>query len=150
MSSKKAQNAVASAVKLFIGAGQASPSPPVGPALGQRGVKAIDFCKQFNDRTKDIIPGTPVRVDIKVNPDRTFSFSVKSPATSYFLKKAAGIEKGAGQPGKEDPVGSITMKHIYEIAKIKQKDPGLTDVKLEKICKSIVSTARSMGLTVSA
>jgi large subunit ribosomal protein L11 len=147
--SKKAQVAVSSLVKLWVGAGQAAPSPPIGPALGQRGVKAIDFCKQFNDRTKDYITGTPMRVHIAVNPDRTFSFNVGPPSTGYLLKKATGIEKGSSNPGKE-VCGVVSMKHIYEIAKIKQQDAALKEVKLEKICKSIASSAKSMGIKVEA
>ncbi|KAJ2795846.1 mitochondrial 54S ribosomal protein YmL19, partial [Coemansia furcata] len=88
--SKKGGPAVASILKLIVPAGKATPSPPVGPALGQRGVKSMDFCKQFNDRTKDLILDTPTPVAISIKPDRTFTFAVKSPPTSWLLKRAAG------------------------------------------------------------
>lgn len=147
--SKKGQSVVSSFVKLWVGAGQATPSPPIGPALGQRGVKAIDFCKQFNDRTKDYITGVPMRVQLTVKPDRTFTFDLGPPSASYLIKKAAGLEKGAKQPGKEE-VGSVSMKHIYEIAKIKQQDKALQGTRLESICRSVISTAKSMGVKVIA
>lgn len=143
--SKKA--AVASFAKLWVPAGQATPSPPIGPALGQRGVKAIDFCKQYNERTKDIIPGTPMRVLIHVRPDRSFNFEVKPPTTSYFLKKAAGIEKGASETGHE-VAGTVSLKHIYEIAKIKQQDPNLKHLPLSMICSQVVGSTKSMGIQV--
>jgi large subunit ribosomal protein L11 len=147
--SKKAATTTASLVKLWVSAGQATPSPPIGSTLGQRGVKAIDFCKQFNDATKDLIPGTPMRVFITVRPDRTFSFQTRQPLTSYFLKKAANIEKGAGQPGHE-VAGSVSLKHIYEIAKIKRQDPSMVEVPLQKICAQIIGSARSCGVKVVA
>jgi large subunit ribosomal protein L11 len=101
MSKKGATTAVTSLVKMYVPAGQATPTPPIGPVLGQKGVKAIDFCKQFNDRTKDVVNGAPMRVHVTVRPDRTFSFDVMTPTASYFLKKAAGIDKGAHEPGHE-------------------------------------------------
>jgi large subunit ribosomal protein L11 len=145
--SKKGAATAASVVKLWVNAGQATPSPPIGSTLGQRGVKAIDFCKQFNDATKDITAGTPMRVFITVRPDRTFSYVVRPPMTSWFLKKAAAIEKGAGQPGHE-VAGSVSLKHVFEIARVKSKDPELSDVSLQKICAQIAGSARSMGIKV--
>ncbi|KAJ2194782.1 mitochondrial 54S ribosomal protein YmL19, partial [Coemansia sp. RSA 530] len=123
--SKKA--AAASLLKLIVPAGKATPSPPIGPALGQRGVKSMDFCKQFNDRTKDIILETPTPVAISIKPDRTFTFAVKSPPTSWLLKRAAGVAKGAAQPGKE-VAGTVSLKHIYAISQMKAKDPVMSHI----------------------
>ncbi|KAI8097804.1 50S ribosomal protein L11 [Gilbertella persicaria] len=144
--SKKTQAAEV-LVKLLVGAGKASPSPPVGPALGARGVKSMDFCKQFNDKTKHIVPETPLPTVITIKPDRTFTFVVKSPPTTYFLKRAAGITKGAQTPGTE-VVGSVTLKHVYEIAKIKQQDANLKHLSLESISSSIIGVAKSVGIQV--
>ncbi|KAJ1836428.1 mitochondrial 54S ribosomal protein YmL19 [Coemansia sp. RSA 2703] len=144
--SKKGGGA-ASILKLIVPAGKAMPSPPVGPALGQRGVKSMDFCKQFNDRTKDLITETPTPVAISIKPDRTFTFDIKSPPTSWLLKKAAGVAKGASQPGK-DIVGTVSLKHIYAISQIKSKDPAMSHIALHKICKSVISTAKSAGIKV--
>ncbi|KAJ1984572.1 mitochondrial 54S ribosomal protein YmL19 [Dimargaris cristalligena] len=137
----------ASLLRLIVPAGKATPSPPVGPALGQRGVKSMDFCKQFNDRTKNTTPLTPTPVIINIKPDRTFTFVVKPPPTSYLLLRAAGVTKGATNPGQET-VGTISLKHIYEIAKIKKNDPSMVSVDLYKICKSIIGSARSVGVKV--
>ena len=148
MSKKAAGTATTALVKLWVPAGQAAPTPPIGPALGQRGVKAIDFCKQFNDRTKDLNAGTPMRCLITIRPDRTFTFDVKPPVTSWFVKKAAGLDKGSGEAGKVT-AGTISMKHIYEIAKIKQQhDPQLNDLPLETVCSQIKGSCRSMGVKV--
>ncbi|PIA16936.1 54S ribosomal protein L19 [Coemansia reversa NRRL 1564] len=143
--SKKA--GAASLLKLIVPAGKATPSPPVGPALGQRGVKSMDFCKQFNDRTKDLVVSTPTPVAISINPDRTFTFTVKSPPTSWLLKRAAGVAKGAAQPGVQN-VGTVSLKHIYAIAQIKERDPAMSHIGLEKICKSVIATAASAGIGV--
>ncbi|KAJ2020949.1 mitochondrial 54S ribosomal protein YmL19 [Coemansia sp. RSA 2337] len=145
--SKKGGPAVASILKLIVPAGKATPSPPVGPALGQRGVKSMDFCKQFNDRTKDLILDTPTPVAISIKPDRTFTFAVKSPPTSWLLKRAAGVEKGAAQPGKEI-VGTVSLKHIYAIGQIKATDPVMSHIDLKNICKSIIASAKSVGIKV--
>ncbi|KAJ2785429.1 mitochondrial 54S ribosomal protein YmL19 [Coemansia javaensis] len=143
--SKKA--GVASLLKMIVPAGKATPSPPVGPALGQRGVKSMDFCKQFNDRTKDLVVDTPTPVAISINADRTFSFAVKSPPTAWLLKRAAGVAKGAAQPGKET-VGTVSLKHVYAIAQIKAKDPVMSHIELRSICRSVIATARSVGIRV--
>ncbi|ANB11455.1 mitochondrial 54S ribosomal protein YmL19 [Sugiyamaella lignohabitans] len=116
MSKQAAKNIL---VKLIVGAGQASPQPPVGPALGSKGVKAIDFCKDFNARTAHLNPGTPVPAIITVKPDRSFTYEIKSPPTAWLLMKAAGIDKGTPEAGKKT-VGTVSLKHIYEIAKIKK------------------------------
>ncbi|PVU92501.1 hypothetical protein BB561_003779 [Smittium simulii] len=147
MSKQKGAATVSSVLRLMIPAGKASPSPPIGPALGQRGVKSMDFCKQFNDKTKNLQPNIPVPTLITIKPDRTFSFVTKSPPTSWFLKRAAGVDKGSKTPGKST-VGKVSLKHIYEIALIKQKDPNLTHIELSKICKSIIGSAKSVGIAV--
>ncbi|KZZ89545.1 60S ribosomal protein L19, mitochondrial precursor [Ascosphaera apis ARSEF 7405] len=140
-------------VKLIVGAGQASPSPPVGPALGSKGVKSIDFCKEFNARTAHIIPGTPMPARVTVRPDRSFFFDLRTPATSWLLFKAAGIEprknrlRGGESPGREH-VGELSLKHIYEIAKIKQTETRLSGLSLEALCKSLIATARTAGIKV--
>ncbi|KXJ92368.1 ribosomal protein L11 [Microdochium bolleyi] len=142
-------------VKLIVGAGQASPSPPVGPALGSKGVKSMDFCKEFNARTAHITVGTPMPVRVTVRPDRTFHFDIRTPQTSWLLRNAAdlpvvkGKRKGASKPGHET-VGSVSLKHIYEIAKIKQSELRLSGLSLEGLCKAIIFQAKSIGLEVVA
>ncbi|KAI9598996.1 50S ribosomal protein L11 [Syncephalis fuscata] len=131
----------------MVPAGQASPSPPVGPALGQRGIKSMDFCKQFNDRTSNIQPGTPLPVRITINSNRTFTFAVKTPPTAFLLKNAAGVKKGASTPG-QTTVGEVSIKHIYAIAELKQKDPDMGHLSLKAICGAIIGSARSIGLKV--
>ncbi|SCW03993.1 LAFE_0H03554g1_1 [Lachancea fermentati] len=138
-------------VKLIVNAGQAAPSPPVGPALGSKGIKAMDFCKEFNARTASYHPGTPIPVLITIKPDRSFSFEMKSPPTGYLLLKALGKEKGMGQPNvttASGTVGELSLKHIYEIAKIKKTDGRHTSLEMEGIVKSIVGVAKSMGIKV--
>lgn len=134
-------------VRLVIPAGKATPTPPVGPALGQRGVKAIDFCKQFNEATKMWAQSIPIPTKITVNPDRTFKFVTKTPPTAWLLKKAAQVEKGAKLPGSE-VAATISVKHIYEIGLIKQNDPSFQGKTLEGICKRILGQTRSMGIKV--
>ncbi|PSS16597.1 hypothetical protein M430DRAFT_103091 [Amorphotheca resinae ATCC 22711] len=140
-------------VKLIVGAGQASPSPPVGPALGSKGVKSMDFCKEFNARTAHITPGVPIPARVTVRPDRSFHFEIRTPTTSYLLLKAAGVElvkgklKGANNPGKET-VGWISLKHVYEIAKIKQSELRLSGLSLQGICKSIIAQAKTVGVEI--
>lgn len=119
MSKKAAANTKDVLIKLIVGAAQATPSPPVGPALGSKGVKAIDFCKEFNARTAHFNPGVPIPTLVTVKPDRTFSFELKSPPTAWLVLKAAGAEKGIAS-GKDPKVGTISLKHVYEIAKIKK------------------------------
>ncbi|KAI4869591.1 ribosomal protein L11 [Hypoxylon rubiginosum] len=143
-------------VKLIVGAGKASPSPPVGPALGSKGVKSMDFCKEFNARTAHIVPGTPMPTRVTVRADRSFHFDVRTPQTSWLLRNAAdlpvnkkGKKKAATQPGHEI-VGTVTLKHIYEIAKIKQSELRLSGLSLEGLCKSVIFQAKSMGIAVIA
>ncbi|KAL2913672.1 mitochondrial 54S ribosomal protein YmL19 [Polyrhizophydium stewartii] len=147
MSKKAAAAGAVATVRLLVPAGKAAPAPPVGPALGQKGVKSADFCKLFNDQTKHYIQGIPITTVITVNPDRTFTFINKSPPSPWLLKQAAGIEKGSSQPGVVD-VGTVSLKHIYEIAKIKSQDPAFEGVSLEAVCRRVIGTARGMGIKV--
>jgi large subunit ribosomal protein L11 len=132
-------------IKLQVPAGKANPSPPVGPALGQHGVNIMEFCKTFNAQTQGMEPGIPVPVVISVYNDRSFTFIMKTPPATVLLKKAAGIEKGSGQPNT-NKVGKVTRKQLEEIAKIKQKDLNAAD--LDAAVRIIAGSARSMGLEV--
>jgi large subunit ribosomal protein L11 len=136
---------VVAQIKLHIEAGQASPAPPVGPALGQHNVPIMDFVRQFNDKTGKMEPGTLVPVIISVFKDRTFTFVLKSPPASYLLKKAAGIAKGSGEPNREK-VGKVTRQQLEEIAKAKLVDLNAYD--LDAAVKIIEGTARNMGLEI--
>jgi len=136
---------VVSKIKLQIVAGQASPAPPVGPALGQHNVPIMDFVRQFNDKTNKMEEGTVVPVIITVFKDRSFNFIIKTPPASYLLKKAAGIAKGSGEPNKEK-VGKVTEKQIEEIAKVKMADLNAFDLNAAK--KIIEGTAKNMGLEI--
>src|SRR5881409_1968676 len=131
-------------IKLQIPAGQANPSPPVGPALGQRGVNIMEFCKAFNAQTQ-AQAGLIIPVIITVYADRSFTFITKTPPASVLLKRAAGIQKGSGEPHK-NKVGKVTKDQIREIAQL--KTPDLTAASLEAAMKTVEGTARSMGLTV--
>jgi large subunit ribosomal protein L11 len=132
-------------IKLQVPAGKANPSPPIGPALGQRGLNIMEFCKQFNARTQTIEPGTPLPVVITAYGDRTFTFVLKTPPNTYFLKKAAGISKGTQTPGR-GTVGSVTMQQVREIATKKMADLNANDV--EAAMQMVIGSARSMGLQV--
>jgi len=136
---------VVATIKLQIEAGQASPAPPVGPALGQHNVNIMDFVRQFNEKTAKMEPGTIVPVIITVYKDRSFSFIIKSPPASFLLKKAAGIAKGSGAPNREK-VGKITEKQLEEIARIKMPDLNCYDLEAAK--KIIAGTAKNMGLEI--
>ncbi len=131
-------------VKLQIPAGKATPAPPVGPALAQHGINISDFCQKFNDATKDKT-GFTIPVEITVFKDRTYDFKVKTPLTSELIKKAAGIEKGSGEPQKEK-VGKITKVQLEEIAKKKMKDLNTNDI--EKAIKIVEGTAKNMGVKI--
>ena len=132
-------------IKLEIPAGQANPSPPVGPALGQRGLNIMEFCKAFNAATQNIEQGTPTPVIITAFSDRSFTFETKTPPASFFLRKAAKLPKGSTAPGRET-VGSVTMAQVREIAETKMEDLNANDI--DAAAKIIAGSARSMGLTV--
>ena len=136
---------VAGYIKLEIKAGQANPSPPVGPALGQRGLNIMEFCKAFNAATQNVEPGVPTPVIITAYTDRSFSFVSKTPPASYFLRKAARIEKGSSEPSKES-AGSVTWNQVREIAELKMPDLNANDV--DAAAKIIAGSARSRGLEV--
>ena len=132
-------------IKLQVPAGAANPSPPIGPALGQRGVNIMEFCKGFNAATGDVEKGTPLPTVITVYADRSFSFVTKSPAASFLLKKAAKIGKGSQEPGKAS-AGTIRRSQLAEIAEAKMKDLNANDI--EAATKIIEGSARAMGLQV--
>ena len=133
-------------IKLQVPAGKANPSPPIGPALGQRGLNIMEFCKAFNAQTQKLEPGMPIPVVITAYADRSFTFVTKTPPASFFLKKAAGIEKGAQTTGKGGAVGRVTMDQVREIAQ--QKMPDLNAKDIDGACNMIIGSARSMGLEV--
>jgi len=132
-------------IKLQVPAGSANPSPPIGPALGQRGLNIMEFCKNFNARTQDQEKGMPIPVTITVFSDKSFTFEMKTPPASYYLKKAAKLESGSKAPGR-DVAGSVTMAQVREIAKAKMKDLNANDI--EAAAKLIAGSARSMGIEV--
>jgi large subunit ribosomal protein L11 len=132
-------------IKLEIPAGKANPSPPVGPALGQRGLNIMEFCKAFNAATQTMEPGTPTPVVITAFEDRTFTFVTKTPPASYFLRKAAKVDKGSSITGKEIK-GKVTWDQVREIAQTKLQDMNANDV--DAAMKTIAGTARSMGIEV--
>ncbi|MCX7108389.1 MAG: 50S ribosomal protein L11 [Methylococcales bacterium] len=132
-------------IKLQVKAGEANPSPPVGPALGQRGVNIMEFCKAFNAKTQDVEKGLPLPVVITVYSDRSFTFITKTPPASILLKKATGIKSGSSNPNTKK-VGTVTLAQLEEIAKTKMED--LNAANLEAAIKTIAGSARSMGLTV--
>lgn len=134
-------------LKFTIPANKAAPSPPVGPRLGQMGVNIMQFCKDFNAATAHYVDGTPLTTTVTSYTDRSASFKIRSPPVSYLLKKAAGVEKGASTPGSES-VGSVSLKHVYEIAKIKNQDINLSHLSLKQLCKSIITTAATCGISV--
>ena len=157
-------------VKLIVGAGQASPSPPVGPALGSKGVKSMDFCKvcyweflwkisylfawkEFNARTAHMKSGVPIPARVTVRPDRSFHFELRTPTTAYLLLQAAGVKerknsiRGAMQPGKES-IGDVSLKHVYDIAKIKHSELRLSGLSLRGLCTMIIAQAQSIGISI--
>ena len=130
-------------IKLQVAAGQANPSPPVGPALGQHGVNIMEFCKAFNAKTQGVEPGLPTPVVITVYSDRSFTFVTKTPPASVLLLKALNIKSGSAVPNR-DKVGTVTLAQLEEIAKM--KDPDLTASDMEAAVRTIAGTARSMGI----
>jgi large subunit ribosomal protein L11 len=133
-------------IKLEVPAGKANPSPPIGPALGQRGLNIMEFCKAFNAATQNLEPDTPIPVMITAYADRTFTFVTRTPPTSFFLKKAAKVEKGSQTPSRGS-VGSVTMAQVREIAQKKMPDLNANDI--DAAAKMVAGTARSMGLEVT-
>ncbi len=132
-------------IKLQVPAGKANPSPPIGPALGQRGLNIMEFCKAFNAKTQGMEPGLPIPVVITAFADKSFTFIMKTPPASVLLKKAAGIGKGSPRPHL-DKVGSLTRAQVEEIAKT--KEPDLTASDMDAAVRTIAGSARSMGITV--
>ena len=132
-------------IKLQVKAGQANPSPPIGPALGQHGVNIMEFCKAFNAQTQAMEPGAPIPVVITVYSDRSFTFTMKTPPASFLLKKAAKLKSGSSNPSKE-VAGTVNRSQLEEIAKT--KDPDLTAADLDAAVRTIAGSARSMGLKV--
>jgi large subunit ribosomal protein L11 len=132
-------------IKLQVPAGAANPSPPIGPALGQRGLAIMEFCKQFNAQTQKMEKGSPIPVVITVYADRSFTFEMKTPPVSFFLKKAANIQAGAKAPGR-DKAGAVTRAQVKEIAEQKMKD--LNCDSIESAMRMVEGSARSMGLEV--
>ena len=133
-------------VKLQVPAGAANPSPPIGPALGQRGLNIMEFCKAFNAQTQQLEKGAPIPVVITVYADRSFTFEMKTPPVSHFLKKAAGIQGGSKTPGREK-AGKVTKQQVREIAQKKMKDLNCDTV--ESAMRMVEGSARSMGLEVA-
>jgi large subunit ribosomal protein L11 len=136
---------VSAYIKLQVPAGQANPSPPVGPALGQHGVNIMEFCKTFNSKTQAMENGMPIPVVITVYADRSFSFITKTPPAAVLLKKAAGIPKGSGEPNT-NKVGTVTREQLEEIARV--KEPDITAADMDAAVRTIAGSARSMGLDV--
>jgi large subunit ribosomal protein L11 len=132
-------------LKLQVPAGAANPSPPIGPALGQRGVNIMEFCKAFNAASQDLEKGAPIPVVMTIYADRSFTFEMKSPPVSHFLKKAAGLQKGGQAPGRTS-AGSVSRKQVQQIAEAKMKDLNAQDV--EAAMRMVEGSARSMGLQV--
>lgn len=136
---------IAGYINLVVPAAKANPSPPIGPALGQRGLNIMEFCKAFNAETQGMEPGTPLPTLITAYQDRTFSFVIKTPPASYLLRKAAKLEKGAQTPGR-GTVGKVTMAQVREIAEFKMKNLNANDI--DGAAEMIRGTARSMGIEV--
>jgi large subunit ribosomal protein L11 len=132
-------------IKLQVPAGKANPSPPIGPALGQRGLNIMEFCKAFNAQTQGVEPGLPVPVIITAYADKSFTFIMKTPPATVLIKKAAKVDKGSPKPNA-DKVGKLTRAQAEEIAKVKQ--PDLTAADLDAAVRTIAGSARSMGITV--
>lgn len=134
---------VVGSLKLQIGAGKANPSPPVGPALGQRGINIMEFCKAFNAKTQEMEPGSPIPTVITYYQDKSFTFEIKTSPASFYIKKAAGLTAGSTAPGKT-VAGTITMKQVREIAEAEMVD--LNANSIEQASKIILGSARSMGI----
>ncbi|XP_067942254.1 large ribosomal subunit protein uL11m-like [Watersipora subatra] len=134
-------------LKVTIPANGAKPAPPLGPQLGQRGINLPQFCKEFNAKTAHIKDDYPIPTGIHINIDKTFSLDIHTPSSSFLLKKAAGAPKGAMHPGSET-AGMLSVKHIYELAKVKAQDLNLDGASMETICKMLIGQSRSLGIKV--
>ncbi|VDP84597.1 unnamed protein product [Echinostoma caproni] len=134
-------------LKITIPAQQAKPAPPLGPQLGKRNINIANFCKDFNERTKDIKEGTPIPCVITVKPDRSYILETSHPAAVYLLRLAAAAKKGASEPGKET-CGRLTLKHIYHIAQLKKQDMAFESQDLKTICTMLIGTAHRLGIEI--
>lgn len=138
---------IAGYINLQVPAGAANPSPPIGPALGQRGVNIMEFCKAFNAKTQEMEKGIPIPTVITVFQDKSFTFVTKTPPASFLIKKAAGVQKGSGEAGKASDIGKVSRAQCREIAETKMKDLNAND--LDAATKIIEGSARSMGIEVT-
>lgn len=143
----KGQKQLTATLRLMINAAAAKPAPPVGPALGQAGVNIMAFCKEFNAKTAGYKDGVPLRVAVRVYSDKSFEWDLKTPPSTWLIKQSAGLARAADKPGEEF-AGTVSLKHIYEIAMLKQRDT--PHVPLPSVCKSLMRTCKSMGIRVVA
>eukprot|EP00934_Nitzschia_sp_Nitz4_P002086 Nitzschia sp. Nitz4//scaffold175_size95217//58990//59433//NITZ4_004728-RA/size95217-processed-gene-0.53-mRNA-1//1//CDS//3329538954//2086//frame0 len=137
------------AVRLRVPAGAAKPGPSIGQALGPLGINMAQFCKEFNEKSEPLYQrDTPLRVELRAKSDRTYDFSIRSPPTAWLVKQAAGITKGPTSPSPDKPIGFLTPEAVYEIARIKQADDNRWHLPLEGVARSVIGTARSLGIHV--